>query len=306
MKNLRMFPLLLVGLLMLAAVGSASTNPAHRITTCALNEGKVVGYVPLAGRSCALAVLVGAALYKVETLHTGSPGDFTFHTAVLYRCRESAKAADVIRPSPGVALKHLKGTTWCKRKPTSAKIYLTVTGKKIYTTGTIFGMDSVKNGAFLKVEEGTVVIPPQAGQQAVKVAAPAQVFISSGGRVGSVQPLQLTPDDQKAVLLLQLDATAMGPKQVAQDLRARHETRLVLVPQDARSAQAVTAGLPAKVSIVAASQARVDPAVVRTRLSQFGAKTVAVAGGFSKMQSVLKAVQSALPAGAALLFVPVS
>lgn len=306
MRTVRTLPLLLVCLLTLAAIGSASTNRAHRIATCASSEGNVVGYVPHAGRSCAPAVLVGAVLYKVETLRTGSPGDFTFHTNVLYRCHESVRSEDLVRPSYSVALKHLKGSSWCRRKPKSPKIYLLVAGKKIYTVGTIFGMDSVKNGVFLKVEEGTVVIPPQAGQQAITVGAPAQVFIPVVGRVGSVQPLQVTPDDQKAVLLLQLDATAMGPKQVAEHLRSRDETRLVLVPQDARSARAVTAGLPAKVSTVTAAQALANPNVVRTRMSHFGAKTVAVAGSFSKMRPVLKAVQPVLPAGAALLFVPVS
>jgi hypothetical protein len=289
----------------IAAVGgSTSIGAVHRSASCATKAGKVLSYVPSAGRLCVAAVFDDDPLYATETIKTGSPGGgFTFKTTGLYQCHESPGSRDTIQPSPSVALKHLKGTTWCRRKPHSKKQFLTTKGAKIKTTGTIFGIQSGK-GSVIKVSEGRLQVIPRATKRPIKLRAGRQLSISAKGVPGVPRRFSPTPQDRLAVFLLRSGDLESGPKQVAEYLRVHDQSRVVVVSQNEAAQSQVTTGLNAKTATIDAAQARKNPATVKQQVESLNAMTVAVTGSFSAMQPVLKAVRATVPPSVVLLFVP--
>lgn len=287
-----------------AAGGSTSIGAVHRSASCATKAGQVVSYLPSAGRLCVMAVFDDDPLYATETIKTGSPvGGFTFKTPGLYQCHEGPGARDTIRPAPGVALKHLQGTTWCKRKPHSKKQFLTLRGAKIKTTGTIFGIQSGKRSV-IKVSEGRLQVIPRATRRPIKLRAGRQLSISAKGVPGVPRRFSPTPQDRLAVFLLRTGDLESGAKQVAEYLHVHDQSRVVVVSQNESVQNQVTIGLNAKTATIDAAQAKKDPAAVKQQVESLNAMTVAVAGSFNAMQPVLKAVRATVPSSVVLLFVP--
>jgi hypothetical protein len=287
-----------------ATGGSTSIGAVHRSAACATKAGQVLSYLPSAARLCVAAVFDNDSLYATETIKTGSPvGGFTFTTTGLYQCHESPGARDTVRPSPSVALKHLQGTTWCKRKPHSKKQFLTTKGAKIKTTGTIFGIQSGKRSV-IKVSKGRLQVIPTATKRPITLRAGRQLSVSAKGVPGKPRRFAPTRQDRFAVFLLRSGDLESGTKQVAEYLRVHDQSRVVVVFQDDAARREVTTGLNANAATIDAAQARKDPATVRQQVESLNAMTVAVAGSFSAMQPVLKAVRASVPSSVALLFVP--
>jgi hypothetical protein len=290
----------------LAGAGSASTaRPDHR-TACAAAEGSVLAYLPQAGRSCPSLLLVGADLFKREKVHTGSTGDLTFATHHLYRCRESAQSKDRIQPTKAIALRHLAGTTWCRRNPDSAKRTLTAPGAIISTAGTIFGMRTAHRQTLIKVAEGQLLIVSTATHASLTLKAGFQVSMPAHGRPGKPRPLVQSADDRASIFLLQSDDLPMGPDQVGQHLRSHGEDKLVLIAENASAEDAVRSRVNAQVTTITAAQASANPKVVLATVRKTGAKTVAAAGSFATLQPILKAIHSVLPPEITVIFVPLT
>src|SRR5262245_1507383 len=109
----RTLVLVVVGVLV-AVVSSAASSAPSQFLTCATKEGDVLGYNPSAGHGCAAPIIVGADLFRNEREHAGNPGQLVFTTLHLNKCIEFADtsgSADILMPTPGVAIKHLNGKT---------------------------------------------------------------------------------------------------------------------------------------------------------------------------------------------------
>jgi hypothetical protein len=289
-----------------AVAANTGSTPLAKRAACTAQEGRVEGWLTRAGHSCPGAIAVYLALFKTETVRTGNPGQLTFHTSHIYRCIElsgTAGSADVILPTPAIALRHVRGRTWCHRRRGDAGKTLTAVGAVIHTSGTIFGIDSTPKGSLIKASEGSVVVVATASRQRLTLRAGRQAAIPTNGQLAFSRPLDLDPLDKQAVFFLHNNILSMGPTQPAEYLKARRETKVVLIAENASIAKSERARLPGvRVTTLTAAQANSDPGALTARVSATGAGTVLVAGDFDHLQPTLHNVVAALPPEIAILF----
>jgi hypothetical protein len=284
---------------------SASQGSSLR-TSCARVEGAVLTHDPSAGRSCRRLVNDGADLYRVEQLHTGTPGSLSFHTNHLYRCIEFADttgSADVLLPGPGIAVKHVRGKTWCRHLASDPYRMLTAPGVVIRTSGTTFGIDSNGTGSTIKVAEGRVIAISRKTKRKVLVPAGYQVRVPKSGPPKRRRRLRPDGQDQQAMLFLTLGALPSGPAQVLGYLRANGQTSVVIVAEDSASAKNEAKKLPGiTTALVTGAEVESDPSTPAGRADKIGAQTAVFVGAFEKMSPLLRLVSGHSPSDFVLVF----
>ena len=284
---------------------SAVAHHQRRQACAAQNEGTVNGYLPTATHSCSSTITVGATLLTSEQLRTGTPGQLTFHTAHLYRCRESALSADQILPAPTIAILHLNGTTWCRHAQGDPKTWLRLKNAVIQTNGTIVGLTASSKGSLVKLAEGGATVRSISGAQKVFVPQGTQLFITPSGLLRKPSRLVLTPDDKLAVAELQQDVVEMGAAQSSEHLRSRGERTAVVIGENRAIAAKEAEALHAKTALLTTDQVEADPGVVAEELKRFGAHSVFTAGSADALEPVWEVLRTkaALPDGTAVVYV---
>jgi hypothetical protein len=209
----------------------------------------------------------------------------------------------VILPAVGIALRHLKGKTWCRHLDTDPYRTLTAVGSVIHMTGTILGIDSSPKGSLIKVSDGTVIAISTTSRQRITVRAGFQILIPTSGQLAQPSRLGLDSEDRQAAFFLRLDILPMGPTQPAEYLKQRRERRVLLVGQNPSIVKTESSNLkPAKVTVLTPDQVSSDSTLILSRIRQSGAHTVVVVGDFDPLQQILKSIATRLPPRIALLF----
>jgi hypothetical protein len=292
----------------LLATGVAAAAPVHsrKLAACATNEGLVLAYLPMAGRSCSGGVSFHAHLKRGETTSSGNPGQFTFSTQHLDRCiefRDTHGSSDILLPSNGVAIQHLSGKTWCRHLETDRFNKLRAVGAVINTGGTILGIDSTKKGSLVKVTDGSITAVSTATGKRVTMGAGQQVFIPANGPPQDPQSFNLDDQDKEAAFLLQFNVLSMGLKQPAEYLKAQQERTIVVIAQDSAAAKVQTTALRGvKLLTLSAAKVNADPKVALAAAQKVGARTIVVTGVFTALQPTLENLAGVLPPEIALLF----
>jgi hypothetical protein len=285
-------------------LASAAVARHARTSACTAHEGTVSGYLPTAARTCG-TVTVNASLFRVETLHTGTIGQFTFQTFHLHRCRESSSTADVILPSSGVAILHLHGVTWCRHdSDTDPKTWLKTRNAVIKTTGTIVGLALITKGVTVKVTDGTASVTSLVTNRTVALQPDQQLFVPFSGSPGKPAPIALTPDDQIAVSELQSDVVGMGAAQVRQHLVALSEKSAVVIGDTAATIKRTKAQLRGVTTDgLTVAQVQQDPTIITDELTRLGTQTVVTAGAFDAISPVWDTIRSQAPSTTDVVYV---
>lgn len=293
------------------ALGGASTGGAQQSRGCRTVEGDVMSYSPIASGSCPGPIAVGQSIYRNEKISSGTSGGVTFETKHIYRCVQLADphgTADRLYPKAGIALKHLRGTTWCDHHASDPSNTLTVPGATIQLQGTIIGIHTNQHGSVIKVAIGKARVTTTLTRQTITIGPNSQAFIAAKQPLPPRrQPLTLTPQEQQLVFSLESGVIAMGDlSQPGSYLKLKKQTRAVVVGQDAATAQAETTALKNDgVRSLAMTFAQVsnNPKTVLAYANKIMATTVIVIGDPIATPPIVKAIASVLPSTFTLLTV---
>ncbi len=307
MKSFRILAAVSVaGALAATGIGAAFLLASNETNACSLNEGTVLAYLPTSGHSCPGLLTFSLPLYRRETVDSVNPGQLTFHTNHLSKCiefRDTNGSADVLYPRAGIAIRHIRGKTWCLHLRGDGSKTLLTPGAIIRATGTIFGIDSKPRGSLIKVTRGKVRARSMATRQTITIRAGYQALIPTKGQPQRPRRLQLDTQDQEGAFFLRYNILSMGPAQPIEYLKANGEDKAVVVAQDTAQAQAQARELRgAKVQTLTAAQVIADPQIAFTKARQIGAHTIVVAGDFNSLKPTLTLIATGLPSDIALLF----
>jgi hypothetical protein len=289
-----------------SAVAGAGMLDRQRLAACAASEGSVVSFSPSAGHACPGSIAFGLPFYQGETVHSGNPGQLTFHTYHLDRCiefRDTYGSADILYPKTGIAIRHLRGKTWCRRLPTDKYSQLLTPGAVLKTTGTIFGIDSNKSGSVIKVTDGSISALSLATRTTITIKAGFQALVPLTGPPHA--PTALKPDDadQEGDLFLRLSIISMGTAQPTAYLKQQRQTSLVVVGQDPAALKTEMPFLRGtKLQTLTAGQVATDPRIVLERAHEIQARTVLVVGEFSTVTPTLKTLAATIQSRLALIY----
>jgi hypothetical protein len=297
--------LLASSLVVLVLVASTALGSGRHATACATAEGQVQSYLPSAAHACSTTILVGATLFRSETLSTGSPGKLKFSTSVLYQCEELSSTQDVLRPSAAIALRHVSGTTFCRRQPKGKKVKLTIPNATITTVGTTFGLVTDENGTLVKVTEGALLVRTVNPPQTAKVTQGQQEEVPIAGPPVSAGPVGLSGEEQESLTELRLGVLEMGVTDVPQHLASRHEHSALVVGPDTDTATNLAAQLaPAKTLTMTSDQVLASPTAAKAALAKIRAGSVVTTGDFDLLVPVWTALRKVVPSSTAIVYVP--
>ena len=262
----------------------------------------VIGYDPTASHSCSALTLVDQALYAGETVKSHGSGDFTFQSGHLQECIQLPApkgAGDILRPRPGVVLKHLRGTTWCKHSKSDKKTRtLRTPGAIIRLNGTTFGIESNGRNSTIKVVAGSVTAISTFSRHFVTIRSGQQAHFPATGSPSPPRKLKPTARDTKAIALLSVGAAPMGIPEIFQSLQSEGTQGAVLVAIDSSTINAVGPDLT-KENIrfhpVLASQVKSDPNILNSFAIKLGTRTVVVAAPAAALAPILDIVHQAAP-----------
>jgi hypothetical protein len=294
-------------LLIAAGLAIASPIAARHATACTTSEGQILAYVPTAGHSCTGTVIVGLTVFRTETVRSGNPGQLTFQTQHLNRCiefRDTKGSADVLYPSFDIAIRHLRGKTWCRKRPGDAGKTLLAPGAVIHISGTVFGIDSTDQQSLIRVTVGSVTATSTATGQRVRIPAGFQALFPTAGPPEKPRRLSLDADDKQGSFFLSYDVLPIGRAQAAEYLKNHHESAAVIVGEDAKAGKLQAAALPRiRTRVVTAAQAAANPKLVIARARQIRAHTIIAAGTFAALEATLKALATTAPPDITILYV---
>jgi len=291
------FLILLTGAAELAPA-SLSAQPRH----CSSKVGTVLGYDPTASHSCSGETLVAQPLYAGETVQSNGTGNFTFQTGHLPECIQFAApkgTGDVLRPRPGIVLKHLRGTTWCKHdKSDTHTRTLRSPGVVIRLHGTTFGIQSNGKRSTIKVTGGSLTAVSTFDGRFVTISGGQQASFPAHGSPSLPQPLKRSPIDAKAISLLSVGAAPMGIPEIFQSLQNQGTKSTILVALDSSTFNAVGPQLTKQgISYHALldSQLKANPNALNTFGTKLRTQTVVVATAAVDARPVLDDVHNASP-----------
>lgn len=278
------------------ARASLLAQPVH----CSSEVGTVLGYDPTVSHSCSGQTLVAQPLYAGETLQSNGVGNFTFKTGHLQECIEFAApkgTGDVLRPRPGIALKHLRGTTWCKHdKSDTRRRTLRTPGAVIRLHGTTFGIQSNGKNSTIKVTGGSLTAISTSTGRFVTISGGQQASFPASGPPSSPQKLKPSTTDATAIALLSAGAAPMGIPEISQSLQNQGTQACILVATDNATINKVGPELT-KESIrfhsLLASQ--VGSSTMNSFATKLKTQTVVVAAPAADARPVLEAVHTAAP-----------
>jgi hypothetical protein len=289
---------------------AAATAPASlsaQPLRCSSKVGTVLGYDPTASHSCSGQTLVAQPLYAGETLQSNGAGNFTFKTGHLQECIEFAApkgTGDVLRPRPGIALKHLRGTTWCKHdKSDKTRRTLRTPGAVIRLHGTTFGIQSDGKNSTIKVTGGSLTAISTFSGRFITISGGQQASFPANGSPSSPRKLKPTATDAKAIALLSVGAAPMGIPEILQSLQNQGTQACILVAIDSPTINKVGPELT-KQSIrfhsLLASQ--VQSNTINSFSIKLKTQTVVVAAPAADARPVLDAVRNAAPTFSIIFF----
>jgi hypothetical protein len=286
-------------------VASSALAQHERTQRCSTREGSVSGYLPTAGHSCSSTILVGGTLFRAEIVSTGLPGQLTFHTTHLYRCRESSLAGDILVPTPAIAIQHLRGVTWCRHRPDDPKTWLKLKNAIIRINGTIVGLSTDLKGSIVKVAEGSAVVTSPTLSQGLLVPENMQLFIPIAGPPQKPTSLDPTSDDRVAIAEMRYDVVETGKLQSPELFRAQGERYAVVIGTNLTIADSQRKALGAKAALLTVSQVQANPQVVARELRRLGTHSIFTVGSFASLELLWSRLREKanLPAGTAIVYV---
>jgi hypothetical protein len=304
--------LLVASLAFLAALTTAAVvapaSSSARASRCSSKVGMVLGYDPDASHSCSGQTLVAQPLYAGETLKSSGTGNFTFQTGHLHECIEFAApkgTSDVLRPRAGIALKHVRGTTWCKHDKSDRTVRtLGTPGAVIRLHGTTFGIQSNGTKSTVKVTGGSLTAISTSSGRFVTISGGQQASFPSHGAPSSVQKLQPSTTDAKAIALLSVGAAPMGIPEVSQSLQSQGTKAAILVALDSSTLNTVGPSLTKEHIAfhgLLDSQVQSNPNSLNSFANKFQTQTVVVATPAADARPVLDDVHNAAP-GLSIIF----
>jgi hypothetical protein len=283
---------------------SVTSQPTH----CASKVGAVLGYDPTASASCSLQhPVVNQALYAGETVQSIGTGDLTFQSGHLQECillPAPQGTGDIVRPRAGIALRHLRGITWCKHSKSDTKPRtLRTPGAVIRLHGTTFGIQSNGHNSTIKVTGGSLTAISTFSGRFVTISGGQQASFPAHGSPSPPRKLKPSALDFKAISLLSVGAAPMGIPEILQSLQSQGTQAAILVAIDSSTINTVGPELT-KESIrfhsLLASQ------VQSNTLNGFAIKlktqTVVVAAPAADARPVLDAVHKAAPTFSIIFF----
>ena len=263
--------------------------------------GAVLGYDPTASASCSLQhPVVNQALYAGETVQTIGSGDLTFQSGRLQECIQLPApqgTGDIVRPRAGIALKHLRGVTWCKHSRSDTKPRtLRTPGAVIRLHGTTFGIQSNGKNSTVKVTGGRLTAISTFSGRFVTITGGQQASFPAHGSPSPPRKLKPSALDFKAISLLSVAAVPMGIPEILQSLQSQGTQAVILVAIDNSTVNSVGPELT-KESI--RFHALLASQVQSTTLNSFSIKlktqTVVVAAPAADARPVLDDVHDAAP-----------
>jgi hypothetical protein len=296
--------LVAAGALAAAAASPGSARHAHALT-CSSGEGTITGVIPASTHSCHPAVNI----FAVETLSTGANAAASqmFTTHHLHACKELANASVVVRPSSAIAIRWVRGTTWCRRtSDQDAKSYLSAKNTVIRTNGTIVGVTASKSSVLVKLTDGTGTVTSITPKRTVQMQPDTQVRVPISGPPSKVVPIQLAPADEVALAELRQDVVQTGPAQAKASLTATKERAAVVIGDSDATAKRMQTLLPsATTDALTVQQVTDDPSIVATELERLNTTTVFTAGAFDTVSPVWEILrtQTQMPPTTHLVYV---
>jgi hypothetical protein len=248
-------------------------------------------------------------LYAGETLQSNGVGNFTFKTGHLQECIEFAAprgTGDVLRPRPGIALKHLRGTTWCKHdKSDKTRRTLRTPGAIIRLHGTTFGLQSNGKNSIIKVTGGSLTAISTSSGRFVTISGGQQASFPANGSPSAPQKLKPTATDEKAIALLSVGAAPMGIAEISQGLQTQGTQACILVAIDSATINTVGPELTKEsIRFHALLASQVQSSTINSFATKLKTQTVVVAAPAADARPALDAVHNAVPSFSIIFFDP--
>jgi hypothetical protein len=304
-------PLVLLSITFLISLTSAaSLAPASlsaRRAHCSSKVGTVLGYDPTASHSCSGETLVAQPLYAGETLRSNGTGNFTFQTGHLPECIQFAApkgTGDVLRPRPGIVLKHLRGTTWCKHdKSDTQPRTLRTPGAVIRLHGTTFGIQSNGMRSTIKVTGGSLTGISTFNGRFVTISGGQQASFPAHRSPSPPQKLKRTAVDAKAIALLSVGAAPMGIPEIQQSLQNQGTQATILVGIDSATINTVAPELTKEgIRFHSLLASQVQSNTLKSFSIKLKTQTVVIAAPAADVRPVLDAVHQAAPSFTIIFF----
>jgi hypothetical protein len=280
------------------APASLSAQAAH----CSSKVGTVLGYDPTASHSCSGDTLVAQPLYAGETVQSNGTGNFTFQIGHLPECIQFAApkgTGDVLRPRPGIVIRHLRGTTWCKHDKSDTQTRtLKTPGAIIRLHGTTFGIQSNGKRSTIKVTGGNLTAISTFSGRFVTISGGHQASFPVHGSPSQPQRLKRSATDAKAINLLSVGAAPMGIPEIFQSLQNQGTKSTILVALDSSTLNAVGPQLSKEGITFHAlldSQLKSNPNALNTFGTKLRTQTVVVATPAADARPALDDVHNAAP-----------
>jgi hypothetical protein len=285
------------------APASRSAQPAH----CSSKVGTVLGYDPAASHSCSGQTLVAQPLYAGEKLQSSGTGNFTFQTGHLPECIQFAApkgTGDVLRPRPGIVLRHLRGTTWCKHDKSDTQTRtLRTPGAVIRLHGTTFGIQSNGKSSTIKVTGGSLTAISTFNGRFVTISGGQQASFPAHGSPSPPQKLKRSAVDAKAIALLSVGAAPMGIPAISQSLQSQGTQATILVGIDNATINAVGPELTKEgIRYHSLLASQVQSNTLNSFSTKLKTQTVVIAAPAADARPVLDAVRKAAPSFSIIFF----
>jgi hypothetical protein len=260
----------------------------------------VIGYDPTVSHSCSALTLVAQPLYAGETVKSHGSGDFTFQSGPLQKCIQLPApkgTGDVLHPRPGVVLRHLRGTTWCRHSKSDKRTRtLRTPGAIIRLNGTTFGIESNGRNSTIKVVAGSVTAISTSSGRFVTIRGGQQAHFPANGSPSPPRKLNPTASDAKAIALLSVGAAPMGILAISQSLQNQGTQATILVAIDSATINTVGPHLTKekiRFLSVLPSQVKSDPNILNSYATKLGTQTVVVAAPAAEARPILDTVHKA-------------
>jgi hypothetical protein len=288
----------LAAALLVLLTGAAASASGPAVAKCTSLEGTVIGYDPDASTSCSPhAAQVHQDLFARETLRSNGGGDLTFDTNHLHKCIQFATlngTRDILRPKPGVALRHLRGVTYCRHVTGDAgSRSLTTPGAVIRLHGTMFALASDGKNSTIKVAHGRIRARSTFDQRIVTITAGYKAYFPANAPPSQPRTFKGTRRDAEAFALLSVDAAPAGVDEIAQGLNDVGIHTAVVVAFDNATLNAERSALGndgIKVGLLLASRLKKQPSILTTTATKFHTTAVVVAAPVAKAKLLLDTV----------------
>ena len=269
-------------------VPAATGAPVH-VSGCAIAAGTVDTFVPIATAGCTLAF--HGPLYRGEGFKAHStPGMIMFNTPYLAQCREFSGSADIVSPTPRVALRHLYGTTWCSDTPSGQSEFITTRGARIKLKGTLIGLDASPQGTKIKVADGLAAVTLPGQKHPIPVKNGQQLNLSATPQ-NTQRPkpttLVLSPTEALAVAELKYHVLEISPQESDPFVAGQGQSSaLVIGSSDSSSKIESSQFKKVQPSTLTASQVISQPATLKSELERTGITIVLTVGDTSTLETV--------------------